>query len=83
VKLTKIIPITLFALLLMGTSVFGWIFFYRLSLPYNSEGRYFDEEKSLVYHQQVVWVYAIIFFLLLVISCGITILRIRAKGGNS
>ena len=37
----------------------------RLTLNYNSEGNYFDESSSIVYHTQAVFVYGILSVLLI------------------
>ncbi|PZP52548.1 MAG: hypothetical protein DI598_00495 [Pseudopedobacter saltans] len=42
-------------------------FWKRLSLPYNTEGNYFDEANSIVYHQQAVGVFGFLSLLFLVI----------------
>ncbi len=47
----------------------GYFFLKTYHLPYNDQGRYFDEESSLVYHEQSVPIYgfsALILLLLLI-----------------
>lgn len=34
------------------TVAFGILYLKRRGLPYNSEGRFFDEAESVVYHEQ-------------------------------
>ena len=49
----------------------------RLNLPYNDQGRYFDEERSIVYHEQSIFSFGFftIVLLLLTLLIGILILR--------
>ena len=44
------------------------VFVNRLTLSYNSEGRYFDESSLIVYHKQAVAVYGLLFFSGLVLT---------------
>lgn len=39
---------------------FGLLWISRLTLEYNSEGRYFDEEAGVVYHEDGVMFYALL-----------------------
>ena len=41
---------------------------YRMTLPYNSEGIYFDEANSTTIHQQAISGYAALLFMLLIIT---------------
>jgi hypothetical protein len=79
VKLTKVIQVIILVLLLIGTFTIGWIYISRLRLPYNSEGRYFDEATSVVYHQGAVEVYGLIFIILLAITIGVIFWIAKAK----
>lgn len=66
----KILLISLTVIVSCLTLLFITTFFKRLRLPYNSEGRYFDENASLVYHQQAVFFYG----LLAAVFIGLTLL---------
>lgn len=60
----------------IGAAMFGWLYydlFWRWRAHFNSEGRYFDEETMMVYHQQssalaiplaicVLWFFASLWF---------------------
>jgi hypothetical protein len=48
------------AILLFGGAGFGILAARRAVLPYNEEGRYFDAEASVVYHQQAGAVYGML-----------------------
>ena len=56
----RIILTSLSAILFLFTLLFAWIFFTHLTLPYNDEGRYFDEDSMTVYKQQSVLLYGLI-----------------------
>lgn len=52
------------------SSLFIWLYIQRSMLPYNSEGRFFDSETGVVYHQQtnsLIGLIAIVMVLLTVI----------------
>lgn len=49
-----------------GVSAFIW--FERRALPYNSEGRFFDESTATVLHEQSVSVFAILAASLLLVG---------------
>lgn len=76
---TKIIKATITITFIGVTFGSGWIFIKRLLLPYNSEGRYFDAESSVVYHQQAVIVYGLLFFILLLMTAGLAFRFAKAK----
>ena len=63
--MTKIILIITTTLLTILTIIFVMTFIDRLTLPYNSEGNYFDEKDSIVYHQQSIIAYGILTFIIL------------------
>lgn len=52
----------------LATVGMGFIWLRLSALPYNSEGRYFDEVTGLVYHEQSVEVYALITVALLILT---------------
>ena len=56
----KIIRVIVPPVLVFTTCLIGWLFIRRLILPYNSEGNYFNETDSIVYHEQAVLVFGII-----------------------
>jgi len=45
----QIVLVVIFSFL---TVAFGILYLKRKGLPYNSEGRFFDEAQSIVYHEQ-------------------------------
>ena len=62
------------------TTIFCWTFYSRLKFDYNSEGNYFDEKNVVVYHEQAVFVYgtiAFVLFCLTFLSLRILITTIR------
>lgn len=50
--------------LLFLTIAFSVLWLNRIALPYNSEGRYFDEVGAVVYEEQSVIVYGLLTLLL-------------------
>lgn len=58
---------------------FGVLFFERLGLPYNSQGRFFDQESAVVYHEQHIPVlgFVMVLTLILFILGLFIIVRIR------
>ncbi len=47
--------------LLLLTATSGFEFFFRLRLPYNETGRYFDENNSVVFHDDAIPVFGGLF----------------------
>jgi hypothetical protein len=64
----KIVFTILTIVLMLVTLYIAIVFVYRLTLSYNSEGRYFDESSLAVYHEQAVTVYGLLFFSGLVLT---------------
>ena len=56
------------------TIFFSYVFLKRLSLPYNNEGNYFDENDLITYQIQSVTVYGI-FTLISLLVVGIILYR--------
>lgn len=46
---------------LLLTVFFGWEFFFIYNPTYNELGRYFDEENVVVYHEQAIPFYGLLF----------------------
>jgi len=67
-------------ILIVLTILFGWTFINRWTMPFDSEGNYFDQNAGVVYHQQSALVYGLIttFLLSLTILIGL-ITRKRMK----
>ena len=61
----KILLILITSVLTILTAICGLAFLNRLTLSYNSEGRYFDENKMIVYHQQSIIGYGFLTFIFL------------------
>lgn len=68
--LLRVTQLLLLVILLILFAFFGLGFLNTYHLPYNEEGRYFDESNSLVYHEQSVLVYGFLSFLLLLLVIG-------------
>ena len=51
-KRPSILQIVLVVALSFLTVAFGILYLKRIGLPYNSEGRFFDEAQLVVYHEQ-------------------------------
>jgi uncharacterized membrane protein YjgN (DUF898 family) len=67
--LTMKIGLTMLTIILALLTLFIAIgFVHRLTLSYNSEGTYFDENTFSVYHEQAVTVYGILVFIGLVLT---------------
>jgi hypothetical protein len=78
----KIILIVSTTFLTILTIVFVMIFIDRLTLPYNSEGSYFDEKDSVVYYSQSIIGYGLLTFFILtttIISTYFMIKKIKKK----
>ena len=41
------------------TFIFIWLYLNLTKLPYDIEGRYFDEEEAIVYHEQTKELYGL------------------------
>lgn len=53
-----------FALILLFVTCFiGYQFITRYFMDYNEAGRYFDQEKFVVYHEQGVGFFGLLFFM--------------------
>jgi hypothetical protein len=65
-KAVKLIVKAITAALFFLTTIIGVTFINRSTLPYNAEGRYFDPETNIVYHQQSIGVYGFVTVVLLV-----------------
>jgi hypothetical protein len=79
--MTKIILMVTTTLLTILTIVLVMTLIDRLTLPYNSEGNYFDEKDFLVYNQQSIIAYGLSTFILLtttIISTYYLIKKIKA-----
>jgi hypothetical protein len=63
--MSKIIIIILMISLTILTYVISFTFINRLTMPYNSEGNYFDDKSCVVYNQQSIIVYGILLVFLL------------------
>lgn len=50
------------------TTIFGWTFYCRYKMDYNSEGNFFDEKSDVVYYEQAVFVYGFIAFIFLCLT---------------
>jgi len=75
----KIIRVIVPPVLVFTACLVGWLFIRRLILPYNSEGNYFNETDSIVYHEQAVLVFGIITGFLLILSMGAFDWKQKAK----
>jgi len=63
------------SLVTAGFSAFVWA--QRRALPYNAEGRFFDESTATVLHEQSVAVYAVFAAGLAVVGAGLLALSRR------
>jgi len=66
--MTKYLLAACLTVLIMATTFFAVTFFNRLTLPFNSEGNYFDNNAGIVYHKQSVLVYGLITFILVLVT---------------
>jgi len=76
----KIIWTILMTILFLTTLLIAWTFINRLTINYNEEGRYFDEESMTVYNQQSVWVYGLFTTIGIVLT---TLTMLMLKRGKS
>lgn len=70
-KITKLIAIFIFIITAIITIILGSVFIKRWSMPFNSEGNYFDVDSGISYHEQSVLFYGLLttlFFLLTILS---------------
>ena len=49
------------SILILLVGFFGWEFILHYNLKYNEMRRYFDEEQSVVYHEQAILPYGFLF----------------------
>jgi hypothetical protein len=80
--MTKAIWIIFSTVSFILTLIFSLTFITRTRLSYNEEGRYFDENDMVVYHEQAEVVYGlltIVFLSLTVITLSKAIKRMRTK----
>jgi hypothetical protein len=73
-----IVPTLLFIL----TTLIGLLFLSRLGMKYNSEGNYFDEESTVVYHEQSVLIFGLLFLACLLTSL-LTARKLKANFNKS
>jgi len=78
----KIIQIILFVLLFTWTAVMGLFYFDAQGKPYEN-GRYFDEANAVVYLEQTVFVYRVIFYGSLLLSLLVLWFLLAKKKGAS
>jgi len=41
----------------LSSAALCYLFSLRINLPYNEQGRFFDPEEAVIYHEQAAWVY--------------------------
>ena len=63
--------------------VFGWTFINRAQLPYNTEDNYFDEHSFVIYHQQAIISYGLLFSLTVFVTIVLAILAKKAPVNNA
>ena len=73
----KIIQYTIWILSINLTVLFGAVWIKRLSLPYNSEGRYLDQVTEIIYTDSGVISYGFLTLLFLIIGLIFLILKLR------
>ena len=59
------------------TSLFLWIYLQREKLPYNAEGKFFNAEEGVVYHEQARTVYGIFVLIGTTLIVSLIIWRVR------
>ena len=64
----KILKNIIFILLCIATLLLSCLIVYRITLPYNSEGIYFDEANLTTIHQQAISGYAMLLFMLVIMT---------------
>jgi hypothetical protein len=72
-------------LMVLLTVFFGWEFVFRYTLHYNEMGRYFDEERAVVYDEQAVLIHGLFFagcLLVLAIMCRWILKTLRRKDAD-
>ena len=67
-RILKIAFTILTITLVLVTLITAMVFVNRLTLSYNSEGRYFDESSLTVYHEQAIPFYGILFVCVLILT---------------
>jgi hypothetical protein len=77
--MTKKIHLIFIVLGLLMTVIFGWTFFTHLSMPFNKEGRYFDEQHLIVYKETSIMVYGLIATTGLCITTFLIVIWFRKK----
>ena len=64
----KIRILLLLLILVLSAALFGWVFYVRIRMDYNSEGFYFDKNTLVTYNEQAKLVYGIITFIFLIMT---------------
>jgi CelD/BcsL family acetyltransferase involved in cellulose biosynthesis len=59
----------------------AWLWFDRRGLPYNAQGRYFDESTATVLHEQTVTVLAVLAVSLFLLGVLLLAVRRRIQAG--
>jgi hypothetical protein len=69
-------------ILSVSAAISGLLLRNRLVLPYTTEGTYFDEDSGVVYHEQAIFFFAIIGFILFsmaLLAWSFWIVKLRNK----
>ena len=74
----KIRSVVILIILVLLTILFGWTFYVRSGMDYNSEGNYFDENTLVVYKEQTLFVYGIITFIFVTLT-SLTIWKLKSN----
>ena len=63
----RVVQWLLLFICLIFAVLFGWVFYFRMGLEYNSEGRWFDPDSEVVYHEQAVGFFGVLLVISVVI----------------
>lgn len=80
VKLSTALQVILIPTFLFSMISSAIILFTRMNMPYNSEGRYFDQTSGVAYHEQAIIAYTlstILMALLLTVTIIWTVKTVR------
>ncbi|TAL31283.1 MAG: hypothetical protein EPN93_18150 [Spirochaetes bacterium] len=65
---------------LLSFLFFGWLLLGHLGLPYNSEGRYFDVNEGVVYHQESIVGLTVVCLASLIVTVSLAFVCSRVTG---
>lgn len=79
----KVICLLFAAFSILATLLLAWQVGEMRQIAFNDQGRYFDADKALVYHEQALEAYAFLLVVGLLLSIFFTYFGLRKRKGTS